>query len=120
MKKSATLPDLPTITATQTASPPTWALLQRQLFEVMEQAAELKVRNYSERGGVPYYADDVDDLYEMIYNWGLFYSMGADERILDLALQHWNAVTRFANDPSYAFPWHGDGIPVPFQPQDDA
>ena len=22
---------------------------------------------------------------------------------------------RFANDPSYAFPWHGDGIPVPFQ-----
>ena len=22
---------------------------------------------------------------------------------------------RFANDPSYAFPWHGDKIPVPFQ-----
>ena len=22
---------------------------------------------------------------------------------------------RFANDPSYAFPWHSRGIPVPFQ-----
>jgi hypothetical protein len=22
---------------------------------------------------------------------------------------------RFANDPSYAFPWHGDKVPVPFQ-----
>jgi hypothetical protein len=22
---------------------------------------------------------------------------------------------RFANDPTYAFPWHGDKIPVPFQ-----
>jgi hypothetical protein len=23
-------------------------------------------------------------------------------------------MTRFANKPSYAFPWHGDKIPVPF------
>ena len=22
---------------------------------------------------------------------------------------------RFVNDPGYAFPWHGDRIPVPFQ-----
>ena len=22
---------------------------------------------------------------------------------------------RFANSPSYAFPWHGDKIPVPYQ-----
>jgi len=27
----------------------------------MEQAVELKVSKYSERSGVPYYADDVDD-----------------------------------------------------------
>ena len=95
----STTPDLPTIAVDRRpAAPPQWALLQRQLIEVMEQAAELKVRKYSERGGVPYYADDVDDLYEMIYNWGLFYAIGADERVLDLALQHWNAVTRFGDD----------------------
>jgi hypothetical protein len=23
-------------------------------------------------------------------------------------------LNRFSNTPSYAFPWHGDGIPVPF------
>ena len=90
--------DLPTIVANQRATPPQWAQVERQLIEVMERAAQLKVHRYSERGGVPYYADDVDDLYEMIYNWGLFYAMGADQSILDLALQHWNAVTRFGND----------------------
>ena len=77
--------DLPTILANQRATPPKWARLERQLIEVMEQAAQLKVRRYSERGGVPYYADDIDDLYEMIYNWGLFYAMGADQCVLDLA-----------------------------------
>eukprot|EP01051_Picozoa_sp_SAG22_P027396 SAG22_NODE_9150_length_607_cov_1.007874_2_plen_92_part_00 len=24
-------------------------------------------------------------------------------------------MARFVNDPSYAFPWHGRGIPIPFQ-----
>jgi hypothetical protein len=95
MNRSTTLP---TITATELSTLPTWALLERQLIEVMEQAAELKVSKYSERSGVPYYADDVDDLYEMIFNWGLFYAMGANERVLELALQHWNAVTRFGDD----------------------
>ena len=98
MDRPVALPNMPTIAATAIAPPPPWALLERELIEVMEQAAELKVRQYSERGGVPYYADDLDDLYEMIYNWGLFYAMGADERVLDLALQHWNAVTRFSDD----------------------
>ncbi len=90
--------DLPTVRATSQSAPPTWAVLERQLIEVMEQSAELKVSRYSERGGVPYYSDDVDDLWEMIYNWGLFYSMGASERILDLTLAHWNAVTRYGDD----------------------
>ena len=98
MRNRAVGIDLPTVRATTPSPPPTWALLERQLIDVMEQAAELKVRKYSERGGVPYCSDDVDDLWEMIYNWGLFYAIGADERILDLTLQHWNAVTRYGDD----------------------
>ena len=90
--------DLPTIRATACSAPPSWAVLERQLFDVMEQSAEFKVSKYSERGGVPYYSDDVDDLWEMIYNWGLFYAMGASERILDITLAHWNAVTRYCDD----------------------
>ena len=98
MRNRAVDIDLPTIRATAHSAPPTWALLERQLFEVMEQSAELKASRYSERGGVPYYSDDVDDLWEMIHNWGLFYALGASERILDLTLTHWNAVTRYCDD----------------------
>ena len=90
--------DVPSITATQTTAPPVWALLERELIRTMDEAAELKVRKYSQRGGVTYYADDVDDIYEMIYNWGEFYAIGGGERVLDLALDHWNAGTRFGDD----------------------
>ena len=34
----------------------------------------------------------------MIYNWGDFYAIGGDEKVLDLALGHWNAATRFGDD----------------------
>ena len=64
----------------------------------MEAAAPLMVEQYAEKGGVFYYADCVDDLYEQCYNWGLFYAMGADDGVLDLALQQWNATTRFFDD----------------------
>ena len=55
--------DIVSIRATQLQAPPAWALLQRKLIRAMSEAAELKVRKYSERGGVTYYADDVDDIY---------------------------------------------------------
>ena len=45
--------DLPTVTAAAVTAPPAWALLERRLFEVMEEAAELRVSRYSQRGGVP-------------------------------------------------------------------
>ena len=86
------------VQATRVSPPPSWALLQRQLIQTMEEAAPLMVEQYAEKGGVFYYADCVDDLYERCYNWGLFYAMGADERVLDLALQQWNATTRFFDD----------------------
>ena len=90
--------DIVSIRATQLPAPPAWALLQRELIRTLSAAAEFKVRKYSERGGVTYYADDVDDIYEMIYNWGDFYAIGGDEKVLDLALAHWTAATRFGDD----------------------
>ena len=56
------------------------------------------LKKYAEPGGALYFADDLDDLYERIYNWGLFYAIGADERLLELALQCWNASTRITDD----------------------
>ena len=58
------------VQATRVSPPPRWALLQRQLIQTMEEAAPLMVEQYAEKGGVFYYADCVDDLYERCYNWG--------------------------------------------------
>ena len=93
-----TVPGLVEIRATQVSPPPGWALLERQLMKLMEEAVAPMVDKYAERGGAFYYADDVDDLYERAYNWGLFYAMGAGRQVLDLGLQQWHATTRFFAD----------------------
>ena len=96
--KQVTVPGLVEVVAAQVAPPPGWALLERRLMALMEDAAAPMVDKYAEKGGAFYFADDVDDLYERVYNWGLFYAMGADRKVLDLALQQWNATTRFFAD----------------------
>ena len=97
----------PTIQASEITAPPAWALLERQLFDLMERGADLVVEKYCERGGVPYYADDMDDLFEIAFGWGLFYSMGARSKVLDLALQHWNAVNRWGDSSIVSRVKHG-------------
>ena len=86
------------VTASRKGPAPEWAVLQRRLIDAVNEAAPLHIEKYTEPGGVPYYADDVDDLYEMFYNWGLFYALGGREELLTLALQEYNAVTRFCDD----------------------
>ena len=92
------LSGLAAVAATEITAPPGWALLQRQLIEAANRAAPLMLEKYTEPGGVPYYANDVDDLYELFYNWGLFYAIGGCDSMLDWALQEWNAITRFCDD----------------------
>ena len=98
MSPPVSIPGIVNITATRVSTPPGWALLERELIGLMEEAAVLTVNRYAERGGAYYFADDLDDYYEETYNWGLFYAMGADESLLDLALQQWNATTRVNDD----------------------
>ncbi len=78
------MPGVVSIKATEVTAPPAWALMERQLIDLMNEAAPLVVEKYTERGGALYYKDALDDLYERVYNWGLFYAMGGDEKILDL------------------------------------
>ena len=96
--QAVNVPGLVEIQATEVAPPPDWALLERQLMSLMEGAVGPMVDKYAEKGGAFYFADDVDDLYERVYNWGLFYAMGAERQVLDLGLQQWNATTRFHAD----------------------
>ena len=92
------IPGMVSVKATELSTPPAWALIERNLISLMEEAAPMMVKKYTEPGGALYFADDLDDLYERFYNWGLFYAMGADERLLEMALQCWNASTRITSD----------------------
>ncbi len=95
---AVSIPGMVSVKATELAAPPAWALTERNLISLMEEAAPMLLEKYAEPGGALYFADDLDDLYERIYNWGLFYAMGADERLLEMALLCWNASTRISND----------------------
>ena len=101
------------ITATQVCAPPGWALLERQLIDVMNEAADLVMERHTERSGTMFFADDVDDQYEQFANWGLFYAMGGSERLLKYSLRTWNATTRWGDDSivsrrKHGNYWHGD------------
>ncbi|MDE2808161.1 MAG: hypothetical protein OXN90_07055, partial [Gemmatimonadota bacterium] len=72
------------IEATEVAAPPAWALMERNLIALMEESGRLFARQYFERGGGTLLAEDVDDLYEQVYNFGLFYAIGAADDLLDL------------------------------------
>jgi len=72
--------------------------MQRKLMSTMEKAALLAHKNYTRPGGLPYYDLDVDDVYESRSMRGIFYSVGADDAVLDIALEEWNAITRYYDD----------------------
>lgn len=95
---AVSIPGMVSVKATELSAPPAWALTERNLISLMEEAAPMLLEKYAEPGGALYFADDLDDLYERIYNWGLFYAIGADERLLEMALLCWNASTRITSD----------------------
>ena len=113
--RSIELPGIVGIKATKVTTPPAWALLERQLIELMERSGRLFAQRYFERGGGTLLAEDVDDLYEQFYNFGLFYAIGAADDILDLHFRNWNAVTRISDDSFDHRPVHNDHTKV-FRP----
>ena len=86
------------IKATRVSPPPGWAILQRELIQLMEAAVDLAAKKYSRPDGTPYRVDDVDDTYEAHSYKGLLYAIGANDRVLDIGLREWNAITRFYDD----------------------
>lgn len=100
------------ITANEIIAPPVWALMERNLIDLMNESAKLFVQKYTERGGGTLLAEDLDDLYEQFYNFGLFYAIGADDTLLDLHLQQWNASTRISDDTILHRAKHNDNSKV--------
>ena len=92
--QSLKLPEMAVIEAHEKVPPPDWALMQRHLIKTMDEAAEVYLRKFARRGGTLKQGGKVDDDYESFGNWALHYAMGGDEKVFDLALQQWNAITR--------------------------
>ena len=67
------------ITASTLAPPPSWALLQRQLMALMEDAGLYAAARYNRPDGTPLNVQDADDAYEAHSYRGLFYALGGGE-----------------------------------------
>jgi hypothetical protein len=91
-----------TITAsTPTFPPPTWAILQRQLIDLMNDATAPFLARYVRENGELIWRDGgtnsrdgADDFYESAYNWPLFYLLGGGDHLLEQGQRIWDGVTR--------------------------
>ncbi len=89
-----------TITATEPLlDPPAWALLQRELFAVLDAAWRRFEETFCADDGRLLFAgamasrDGVDDFYEAFGNWPQLYLLGGAEDLLPSSVRHWEAVT---------------------------
>jgi hypothetical protein len=95
---STTIPRL--VASVPVGVPPTWAVLQRRLFDVMDEGWWVFRERYCEPDGSLRYAgrlesrDGADDFYEAFVNWPVLYQLGGADDLLDVSKNHWEAVTR--------------------------
>src|SRR5579862_584011 len=84
---------------TQIVVPPTWALWERRLIDVMNRAAVAYVERYTRPDGTLRWRDvwpgmdGSDDAYESFYTFPLFYLLGGSEDVYRLARKEWEAIT---------------------------
>ncbi|GAA1593982.1 hypothetical protein GCM10009804_58140 [Kribbella hippodromi] len=88
------------LTATaRTGEAPRWAVLQRQLFDLMDRGRREFTARYTTGDGrleFPYTLnsrDGVDDFYESFFNWPTLYLLGGADDLLDSTKQHWRGIT---------------------------
>ncbi|MFH1007631.1 MAG: hypothetical protein V1800_09030 [Candidatus Latescibacterota bacterium] len=88
------------ITADSFAPPPQWALMERFLIEIMNDAALRFVERYTRPDGTLGWRDawpgmdGSDDAYESFFNFPLLYALGGNDHLHRLARQEWDAITR--------------------------
>ncbi len=83
-------------------TPPTWALLERQLIDKLNSAAPLVLQKYTKPDGTLFWPtstdfqsiDGLDDAYESFHNWPLFYMLGGDEQFLANAHREFDVITK--------------------------
>ena len=86
-------------------APPSWAVLERHLFSLMEHSLQPFIDKYTHpdgrliwRGEQHPSRDGADDFYESFYNWPELYLLGGSERCLELGDRQWDATTRLMEE----------------------
>ncbi|GGK93799.1 hypothetical protein Sme01_58520 [Sphaerisporangium melleum] len=78
---------------------PAWAVLQRELFALLDEGRRRFERLYCADDGSLVYAgrtfgrDGVDDFYEPFFNWPALYVLGGADDLLEACKHHWRGVT---------------------------
>ena len=79
---------------------PAWAVLERQLIKVMEEAVQPFLDKYTHPYGRLIWKigdrnsrDGADDFYESFGNWPLLYLLGGGDHLLALGQRQWDATT---------------------------
>jgi len=84
------------------SDPPAWALLERQLIDLMNRTPEVLLQKYVRPNGEIKWPpreegfqsiDALDDAYESFHNWPLFYAVGGHEKFLKYAKAEFEAIT---------------------------
>jgi hypothetical protein len=81
-------------------SPPAWAILERRLFDLLDDAWRLFETRYCRPDGGLIFTgkgesrDGADDFYETFFNWPALYQLGGSDDLLAASKQHWTGVTR--------------------------
>ncbi len=81
--------------------PPTWAILERKLIDLMNQSTAPFLARYVREDGELIWReggtgsrDGADDFYESAFNWPLFYLLGGGDHLLQAGQQIWDGITR--------------------------
>ncbi|WP_327581589.1 hypothetical protein OHA25_37180 [Nonomuraea sp. NBC_00507] len=88
-------------------TPPAWAVLERRLFDVLDEAWRAFETRYCEPDGrLTYHGpaadrDGADDFYEAFFNWPTLYQLGGADDLLDAAKHHWEGVTAQLTELGY-------------------
>lgn len=97
--KADPLLGLPTVTGTRVAAPPRWALLQRQIFAILDKAAIEFADRFTRPDGTLIWRDrwpgmdGSDDPYEGFMNMPLFYALGGSREVYDRSRTIWDGIT---------------------------
>ncbi|MBB2915346.1 hypothetical protein FHS43_006666 [Streptosporangium becharense] len=96
-------PRVPHVQATRASAPPRWAVLERELFAVLDRAWRVFSDRYTEGDGRLVFRDTlgqgldgrdgVDDFYEAFFNWPTLYLLGGSTDVLTASRRHWRGVT---------------------------